>query len=119
MIYYRVALQMSHSSVWKWRSTILTSLEALFRLLRMYRGLPKDRIRVFFASSRQGLDEMLTRENQEAASNSMTVEQLAAQGWWISLSEVRRVEAELCLQENKGSGSHTVLTEQPVNGKPM
>ncbi len=119
MIYYRVALQMRDSSAWKWQSTILTSLEALFRLLRMYGGPPNDRIRVFFASSRQGLDEMLTRENQGAASNSMTVEQLAAQRWWISLSEVRRVEAELCLQENKGPGSHTILTEQPVNGKLM
>jgi hypothetical protein len=119
MIFYRVALQMSDSSAWKWRSAILTSLEALFRLLRMYGGLPKDRIRVFFASSRQGLDEMLTRENRGAASNSMTVDQLAAQRWWISPSEVRRVEAELCPQENKGSGSHTVVTEQPVSEKLM
>ena len=75
---------------WKWWSTILTSLEALFRLLRMYAGLPPDRLRVFFASSRQGLDEMLTRENQGAVSNSMTLEQLIAQRWWISTDEWAR-----------------------------
>jgi hypothetical protein len=119
MIYYRVALRANHSPAWKWKSTILTSLEALFRWLRMYGGLPNDRIRVFFASSRQGLDAMLTRENQGTASNSMTVEQLAGQSWRINPSEIRRGEAELDLQEDKGSGSHALPAEEPVNGKPM
>jgi hypothetical protein len=118
MIYYRVALQASHCPAWQWRSTILTSLEAVLRLLRMYSNLlPNDRIRVFFASSAHGLDEMLTRQNQGAVSNSMTVEQLAAQSWRISPLEIRRVEAELGLQENEGSGPTTVLAEQLVNGK--
>jgi hypothetical protein len=119
MIYYRVASQVENSSAWKWRSTILTSLEALFRLLRMYAGLPTDRLRVFFASSRPGLDEMLTRENRGAVSNSMTLEQLIAQRWCISPLEIRRVEAELGLQENKGSASPMVLAEELVNGKRM
>lgn len=119
MIYYRVALQIDTSSAWKWRSTILTSLEGLFRLLRLYAGLPPDRLRVFFATSRPGLDEMLTRENQGAVSNSMTVEQLIAQRWCISPTEIRRVEAELGLQENKEWASPTVLTAQPANEKCM
>jgi hypothetical protein len=121
MIYYRVALQVNGSAPWKRQSTILVTLETLFRFLSRYRhlGLPNDRIRVFFASSRQAFDELLVRENQGAASNSMTVEQLAAQRWWINPSEIRRVEAELCLHGNRGSVSHTVRTEQPVNGKPM
>src|SRR6266536_2275192 len=121
MIYYRVALQLKDSSVWKWQSTILVTLETLVRFLSRYRalGLPNERIRVFFASSTQALDWMLTRENAGAVSNSMTVDQLAAQRWWISPAEIRRVEAELCLQENRGSGSPPVLTEQPVNGKSM
>ena len=118
MMYYRVALQDRHCPAWQWRSTILTSLEAVLRLLRMYSNLlPNDRIRVFFASSRQGLDEMLTRQNQGAVSNSMTVEQLAAQNWRISPLEIRRVEAELGLQENKGLGPTPVLAEELVNGK--
>jgi hypothetical protein len=119
MIYYRVASQMDASSAWKWRSTILTSLESLFRLLRLYAGLPPDRLRVFFASSKQGLDEMLTRENQGAVSNSITLEQLIAQRWCISPTEIKRVEAELGLQENKEWASPMVLTEQPANGKWM
>jgi hypothetical protein len=118
MIYYRIALQASHCPTWQWRSTILTSLEAVFRLLRMYSNLlPNDRIRVFFASSRQGLDEMLTRQNQGAVSNSMTVEQLAAQSWRVSPLEIRRAEADLGLQEHKGSEPTTVLPEQPMDGK--
>src|SRR5438093_1239816 len=119
MIYYRVALQSSHSPTWQWRSTILSSLEALFRLLRMYGGLPRDRIRVFFASSASGLDEMLTRQNKGAVSNSMTVEQLASQSWKISPAEVRRLEAELGIQENKGAKPTAVLSEHSVNGKRM
>ena len=120
MIYYRIASQMDTSSAWKWRSTILTSLEGLFRLLRLYAGLlPPDRLRVFFASSKQGLDEMLTRENQGAVSNSITLQQLIAQKWSISPTEIKRVEAELGLQENKEGVSPTVLTEQPANGKWM
>lgn len=121
MIYYRVALQVNDSTPWKWQSTILSTLETLFRFLRRYRnlGLPNDRIRVFFASSTHAFDELLIRENKGAASNSMTVEQLAAQRWWINPSEIRRVEAELSLHENQGSVSHAVRTEQPVKGKPM
>jgi hypothetical protein len=119
MIYYRVASQMDASSAWKWRSTVLTSLESLFRLLRLYAGLPPDRLRVFFASSKPGLDEMLTRENQGAISNSMTLEQLIARKWRISPTQIKRVEAELGLQENKEWASPTVLTEQPANEKRM
>jgi hypothetical protein len=119
MIYYRVASQMDTSSAWKWWSTILTSLEGLFRLLRLYAGLPPDRLRVFFASSKQGLDEMLRRESQGAISNSMTLEQLIAQKWCINPTQIKRMEAELGLQENKESASLTVLTEQPANGKWM
>src|SRR5215469_8619392 len=108
MIYYRVALQVHDSSPWKWQSTILVTLETLFRFLSSNRvlGFPNERIRVFFASSTQALDEMLTRENAGAVSNSMTVEQLVAQRWRISPAEIRRIEADLCLQENKGSGLH-------------
>ncbi len=119
MIYYRVALQMDTDSAWKWLSTILTSLGGLFRLLKLYAGLPPDRLRVFFASSRPGLDEMLTRENQGAVSNSITVEQLIAQKWRISPTEIRRVEAELGLEENKEWASPTILTEQPANEQCM
>jgi hypothetical protein len=119
MIYYRVALQVRDTSTWKWQSTILTTLETLFRFLRRYRdcGFPYNRIRVFFASSTQAFDELLARENEGAISNSMTVEQLAAQRWWINRAEIRRVEAELCLHENTASGSYTVRIEQPVNEK--
>lgn len=119
MIYYRVALRANHSPAWKWQSTILTSLEALFRWLRMYRGLSNDCIRVFFASSKQGLDKMLIRANQGAVSNSMTVEQLIAQRWRVNPSEIRRGEAELDLQEDKGSGSHAIPAQEPVNGTRM
>lgn len=71
MIYYRVAIQTHQSSTWQWRSTILTSLEAVFGFLRIYGHIPRERIRVFYSSSAQAMDEMLARENQGLASNSL------------------------------------------------
>lgn len=113
MMYYRVALQLHNSFPWKWQSTILVTLEALFRFLKIDEnlGLSNDRIRVFFASSQQGLDEMLARENQGAVSNSMTVNQLVTRSWRISPAEMRRLEIELRMQEHEGLGKTTVPSE--------
>lgn len=50
VIYYRVALYSSQSATWQWKSTALTSLDALFGFLRLYHMVPRDRIRVFYSS---------------------------------------------------------------------
>ncbi len=68
MTYYRMALQERQSSTWTWKSTVLTSLDALLRLLRIYSAIPQERIRVFTASSKDDMDEMLGRENIGLAS---------------------------------------------------
>ncbi len=39
MIYYRVALQADQSNPWRWKSTVLTSLDALFGFLKLLHGL--------------------------------------------------------------------------------
>jgi hypothetical protein len=36
MMYYRVAIRLHASPNWHWKSTVLSSLEALFRLLRLF-----------------------------------------------------------------------------------
>jgi hypothetical protein len=54
---------------------VIPSLDVLFRVLRLCRTMPWDRIRVLFASSVESLDEMLTRENTGLVSSSLTAEQ--------------------------------------------
>lgn len=71
-MYYRVALQVEPSPFWQWKSTVLSSLDALFQYLRLYRALPQDRLRVFFCSSREEMNEQLMRENKGVSSTSVT-----------------------------------------------
>ena len=72
MTYYRLAFQARQTSIWTWKSTALTSVEAVFQLLRMYDRIPQDRIRVFTAASKEDLNEMLSRENNDMATDSVT-----------------------------------------------
>jgi hypothetical protein len=74
-MYYRVAIQVDSSPTWKWRSTVLSSLNALFQWLRLYQALPQDHLRVFSSSSREGMDEQLACEKKGLVSNSVTAAQ--------------------------------------------
>src|SRR5215472_5409443 len=74
-MYYRVAIQADASPAWQWKSTTLSSLNALFQLLRRYRNLSQDRLRVFSSPSREEMDEQLARENSGLASHSVTAAQ--------------------------------------------
>ena len=40
-MYYRVAIQSGQSATWQWKSTSLSSLQALFQWLQFYRALPR------------------------------------------------------------------------------
>ena len=51
-MYYRVAIYVEPSPQWQWKSSALSSLEALFQWLRLYRALPHDRLRIFSCTSR-------------------------------------------------------------------
>jgi hypothetical protein len=78
-MYYRVAIQVNQQPTWQWRSTALTSLEALFGFLRLYRVIPQDRLRVFSSTSREDLNEQLVRENQGLLTNSATAAQFLSE----------------------------------------
>lgn len=94
MIFYRVAFQGDQPETWKWRSTSVTSMNALLLLLQTYKSLPQDRIRVFFGTSRESMEKMLQRENQGLVSTSVTADQML-DGKSISNLEVARLEMEL------------------------
>ncbi len=94
MIYYRVALQVNQSSQWKWRSNTLSSFNALMLFLKTYGFIPTENMRVFFTSSAEGMEEMLTRENQGLSSTSIDAKQLLAKGG-INAWGLARLEMEL------------------------
>ena len=73
MAYYRLAIQDRQTARWSWKTTPITSLKAVFELLRCYQALlPQDRIRVCTAPSKEELNEQLSRENNGLASGSVT-----------------------------------------------
>ena len=74
-MYYRVATQVDAAPTWRWKSTVLSSLDTLFQFLRLFRALPQDQLRVFSSSSREGLAEQLEQENKRLASTSVTAAQ--------------------------------------------
>jgi hypothetical protein len=94
MIYYRVAIQGSQSATWRWQSSPLTSLHLVLGILNLYRGVPKESIRVVLSTSPEHMEEMLSRANQGLLSTAITVEQLWDKNC-VSWIEVRRLELEL------------------------
>jgi len=103
MMYFRIALQTNYTNqtnqmdpltTWKWRSTTLTSLQAVQMFLRTYSCMPKERVRVFMASSAEAMDEMLNRQNQGLVSSSITIDEFL-QRKKLDALEVKRLEFEL------------------------
>ena len=76
-MYYRLAIQrggdhLDGKAPWQWQSTALSSLQSLFRVLRLYGALPQEHLRVFSSPSREGLEEQLRQENSGGGSASAT-----------------------------------------------
>lgn len=74
-MYYRVAVQVNDEPTWKWKSTVLSSLNTLFQFFRLYSTLPHDQLLVFSSPQHEGLDEMLKQENNGFITPSVTAEQ--------------------------------------------
>src|SRR5260370_4792366 len=113
MIYYRVALQANRSDTWRWRSTVLTSLNALFGFLKLYSMVPRDLIRVFFSSSPEYMDEMLARANKGLASSSVTAEQFLKVKRCINSQEIARLQAELRSPQTRPPAPTPLLARLP------
>jgi hypothetical protein len=72
---YRVAIRTNNDSIWKWKSTPLSSLAALFGFLRLHSAIPQDHLHVFTAPSREELNEMLVQENSGQMMRSVSAAQ--------------------------------------------
>jgi len=94
-MYYRIAIQQNALPAWQWESRVIISLDVLFRVLRLYRTMPRNHIRVFFSSSVECLDLMLTRENEGLESSSITADRLLNDRSSINQLEMTRLELEL------------------------
>jgi hypothetical protein len=114
MMYYRMAIQVDPLPLWQWKSTALSSLNALFQWLRLYRALPQDRLRVFSSSSREDMNEQLARENMGYGSTSVTAAQFL-QERMIGSREVAWGASEPRTGENQGTASIAVATKPSLN----
>ena len=117
MIYYRVAWKTNQSPTWQWKSTKLTSLEALFRFLRMYCAISQDRLRVFSSLSLEGMDEMLVRENQGWESTSITAEEFLRERR-IHLRELTQSASEQYPQRGAIAVTTRPLGDESSTGEP-
>ena len=101
MLYTRVAIRVEEASDWRWKSPMFTSLTTLFEFLKYYNRLTNGRLRVFFTSSGELLNEMLLRENSGRVSNSLTVEQFWQQRGRIDRLEMLLLEMEMVMSKSR------------------
>ena len=112
MIYFRVAIRMDQSSQWGWKSSMLNTPGTLFDFLNMYDRIPKNRLRVFFATSRDFMNAMLEQENKGLLSNSITVEEFLNRGKRIDGQYIKQLEFELGLQVSKELITRSAITRK-------
>ena len=106
MTYYRLAVQDRQTKLWIWKTTAVTSLQAVFQLLRSFSMLPQDGIRVFTATSKEELAEMLSRQNNHLVSGSVTATQFL---------QARRIAARERLQNVSDQLVSTKVDQQPTD----
>ena len=112
VIYFRVAIRMDQPSQWRWKSGMLDTPGTLFDFLNMYDRVSKNRLRVFFATSKTVMNEMLVRENNGLLSNSLTVEEFLERGRKIEGQYIKQLEFELGLQESMELIAKSAITRK-------
>jgi hypothetical protein len=116
-MFYRVASQKDPPALWRWESRVIASLDVLFRILWMYRSMPRYHLRVFLASSVERLDLMLDRESKGLASSSIPVDQFLQGRWSTNLLDVSQFESELRIRESMGILETSPAGEQSLHEK--
>ncbi|HLI06566.1 MAG TPA: hypothetical protein VKV40_08365 [Ktedonobacteraceae bacterium] len=110
-MYYRVAIRTNNDSLWKWKSTPLSSLTALFSFLRLHKAIPQDRLRVFTASSCEEINEMLVQENSGQAGYSVSAAQFLSER---GLSSLRRQQGSTSGEQERQMRRPTTSTLPPL-----
>lgn len=105
-MYYRIAVQKQSSTEWEWKSTLLHSLEEVFRLSQQYTEIPATHLRIFAASTSEYMDTLLVRENLGLTSNSLTLEQILHDHQSLTIPHIRQFEAQLGWGEEEAHDTH-------------
>jgi hypothetical protein len=92
-----------------WKSTVLVSLDAVFGFLKLHHMVPMVRLRVFFSSSFEYLNEMLDRENKGMIPNSLTAAQLLNVSGRIDYLEMQHFESACNLHQYMSSAVESHL----------
>lgn len=114
-MYYRVAIRTSDNSLWKWKSTPLSSLAGVLGFLRMHRAMAQDRLRVFTAPSREEVNAMLARENSGQEIRSVSAAQFLHERGLSALSAQQEGGGE---QEQQGKRTITATLPPLVESRP-
>jgi hypothetical protein len=109
-MYYRVAIHADPSLPWRWKSSALSELSALFQWLRLYHMLSHEHLRIFSCTSLEEMNAQLMRENQGLGSTSVTAVQFL-QERMMSSQEVERGKVTQRIQRNEQTTSIAVVTE--------
>lgn len=118
MINYRIAMQTNRnirmnqdqSSTWQWKSPAFTSLDGVIRFLNYYRAIPQNRLRIFCATSREKLEEMLAHANRDIMSDSFTVEQ------FLNVNGISNVGVHRTVRVNDASEMHEEYGRRTCTG---
>ena len=89
-MYFRVAWRAKDETVWRWKSTPLTTLQALLGFLKLYGAFPRDRLRIFSSTSRDALNALLAEQNAGRDAVSVTAEQFLRERSMWSVGDTRR-----------------------------
>ena len=117
-MYYRVAIKIDSFPVRQWKSTVLSSLDTVFRFLRLYGALPQECLWVFSSPSRDGLQEQLVQENHGLGSNAVTAAQFLRERLIRPLERVQRI-AEREEETNMEIIPVVISIQQPCNEKSV
>jgi hypothetical protein len=91
-MFYRVAIQADTSTRWRWCSTMLSSLDAVFRFLQLNYA-PLEHLLVFSSGLYEEIDEQLARENQGLPSKSVMATRFLHERLILSLEGTRATPA--------------------------
>ena len=115
-MFYRIAIQTNTvPPYWLWKSTPLSSLDAVLLFLRLHRALPQDRLRVFSSTSREDLDEQFRREQGAMGMQSVTAAQFLRERL-LSSADATVETLEQKPQQNLKAASDAAIVSLSSNG---
>ncbi|HEY6540803.1 MAG TPA: hypothetical protein VIZ18_07695 [Ktedonobacteraceae bacterium] len=112
-MFYRIAIETNQEACLKWKSTPLTSLQALFQLLRRYHPRLPDSLRVFMASSDEQLEAMLAEENSGLTVRSINAQEFLCERG-IGCQELSQERPTGRRQENGRANTGTLAPLAPL-----